>query len=149
MRIILVVALGTALALPGPLPSPSPVSAAAEPMRLTTAETLVGTWTGRWRALDGTPEGSLGLVLARVPGRTTVTGQFTFVAGAVSRTVRYEGRIEDGAVRFPLVGDGRLVLEAAAGPNRPLTAERLSGTWVEHHGALPVSRGMFELERAS
>ena len=51
---------------------------------LTTAETLLGAWTGQWRAADGTPGGSLGLVLARVPGRDTVVGQFTFIAGAVS-----------------------------------------------------------------
>jgi len=125
------------------------VTAEGGPMQLTTAENLVGTWTGRWEAAEGGPEGSLGLVVARVPGREAVVGQFTFVSGAMSRTLRYEGRLENGAVRFPLVDDGRIVLEAAGGSDRTLTADRLSGTWVEHRGALPAPRGTIELERAS
>jgi len=67
----------------------------------------------------------------------------------MSRTLRYEGQLENGAVRFPLVDDGRIVLEAAGGSDRTLTADRLSGTWVEHRGALPAPRGTIELERAS
>lgn len=122
--------------------------APVEPMRLTTTETLVGTWTGRWHAAGGAG-GSVGLVLGRVPGRDTVVGQFTFVTGAVSRTVRYEGRLEDGAVRFPLVDDGRIVLEAEQQTQRPVTADRLSGSWVERRGALPAHEGTLELERAS
>lgn len=120
-----------------------------EPMRLTTAETLVGTWTGRWQAADGGPGGSLGLVLTRVPGRDTLVGQFTFVTGAISRTMRYEGRLDNGAVRFPLVDDGHIVVEAGRDAQRPLTADRLSGTWVDQRGALPAARGTLELQRES
>jgi hypothetical protein len=120
-----------------------------EPMRLTTAETLIGTWTGRWQTIDGVSAGSLGLVLTRVPGHDTIVGQFTFIAGAISRTLRYEGRLDNGAVRFALVGDGYIVLEAGGHGNRPLTAERLMGTWVDERGALPAPRGTIELQRAS
>ena len=120
-----------------------------EPMRLTTAETLVGTWTGRWQAIDGAATGSLGLVLTRVPGDDTIVGQFTFIAGAISRTLRYEGRLDNGAVRFALIGDGYIVLEAGGHGYRPMTAERLMGTWVDQRGALPAPRGTIELQRAS
>jgi hypothetical protein len=119
------------------------------PVRLTTTETLVGTWNGRWQAADGTAGGSLGLVLMRVPGRETIIGQFTFITGAVSRTMRYEGRLDNGAVRFALVDDGHIVLESGRDAQRPMTADRLSGTWVEQRGALPAARGIIELQRAS
>ena len=120
-----------------------------EPVRLTTTETLVGTWTGRWQAGDGGAAGSLGLVLMRVPGRDTIVGQFTFITGAISRTMRYEGRLDNGAVRFTLVRDGHIVLEAGRDAQRPMTPDRLSGTWVDQRGALPAARGSIELQRAS
>lgn len=148
----LVIALTIAGLVGGAAPPARLLAAGAadmEPMRLTTPETLVGTWNGRWQAAAGAPGGSLGLVLTRVPGRDTVVGQFTFVSGAISRTLRYEGQLENGTVRFPLVDAGHIVLEAGGDAQRPLTADRLSGTWVEQRGALPAARGSIELQRAS
>jgi hypothetical protein len=130
-------------------PAATMPAAGGAPMRLMTVETLVGRWTGRWQASDGSPSGSLGVILSRVPGRETVVGQFTFVQGATARTLRYEGHLENGSVAFPLVAGGRIVLEAARDARSPLRAETLSGTWVEHRGALPVPQGTVELERAS
>jgi hypothetical protein len=81
-----------------------------------------------------------------VPGRDAVLGHFTFITGGLSRTLRYEGRIEDGAVRFPLVGDGRIVLE----PRRPVPtskASALEGEWVDARGALPGATGHLALDR--
>jgi hypothetical protein len=118
-------------------------------MPLVTPETIVGTWSGRWRAADGTRDGALGLVVARVPGQDTVVGQFTFMRGAVSQTLRYEGRLHNGAVRFPLVGEGRIVLEAGPDAQRPTIADQLTGTWIEDRGALPAARGSIELQRAT
>jgi hypothetical protein len=132
---------------PGSLPVDT-TRTGGDPMRLTTVQTLLGRWTGRWQGSDG-ESGSLGVILSRVPGRRTVVGQFTFIEGAAARTVRYEGRLENGVVAFPLVAGGRIVLEAARDPQSPLRAETLSGTWVEHRGALPAPHGTVELERAS
>ena len=128
---------------------PADAQAPQSHQTLITTETLVGSWTGRWQATGGAPAGSLGVVLSRVPGRDTVLGQFTFVDGAVSRTMRYEGHLENGVVRFPLVDHGRIVLEPAGGEARALTAGRLSGIWVEFRGALPALRGTMHLERVS
>jgi hypothetical protein len=126
-----------------------PSTSGVERVRLTTTETLVGTWTGRWQAAEGAANGSLGLVLTRVPGRETIIGQFTFVTGAISRTMRYDGRLDNGAVRFTLVDGGYIVLEAGGDAQRPMTADRLSGAWVDLRGALPAPHGSIELERAS
>ena len=141
----------TALLPLSPAPAADVQSSASgvEPIRLTTTETLVGAWTGRWQATDGAAGGSLGLVLTRVPGRDTIVGQFTFVAGAISRALRYEGRLDSGALRFPLVDDGHIVLEAGGDSRRPMTADRLSGAWVDQRGALPAPLGRIELQRAS
>lgn len=125
------------------------VAVGGEPRRLTTVETLVGMWTGRWEAAGGAAGGSLGVILSRVPGRETVIGQFTFVDGAVSRTMRYEGQLENGVVRFALVDRGWIVLEVDPKAQRAPIAPRLSGTWVESRGALPAPRGTMELERTS
>jgi hypothetical protein len=111
-----------------------------------TAETLIGTWSGRWTVPANGKAGSVELVLARVPGRDGVLGQFTFITGALSRTLRYEGRIEDGAVRFPLVDDGRIVLEPRA-PGPPGRAAALDGEWVDSRGALPGAAGRLALDR--
>jgi hypothetical protein len=112
------------------------------------ADTLVGAWTGEWMApLDGGAEGAVELILSRVPGRNGVLGQFTFVSGGMSRTLRYEGSIDNGTLRFPLVGAGRIVLQ----PQRPVppgSAARLSGEWMDERGALPASQGVLQLSRA-
>jgi hypothetical protein len=76
-----------------------------------------------------------------------VLGQFTFVTGAISRTLRYEGRIEDGTVRFPLVGGGRMVLDSPRAV-RPGAAAALEGEWVDTRGALPGRTGTLALDRA-
>ena len=63
--------------------------------------------------------------------------------------MRYEGRLDNGAIRFTLVDDGHVVLEAGRDAQRPMTADHLSGTWVDQRGALPAARGSIELQRAS
>jgi hypothetical protein len=114
---------------------------------LATVETLLGAWNGHWVSDDRRGQGSMGLVLARTPGKDEVVGQFTFVTGGVTRSLRYEGRIEDGRVEFPLVGDGRIVLEPL-GAARPGTAPRLRGSWRDARGALPAPEGVIDLGRA-
>ncbi|MBM4441629.1 MAG: hypothetical protein FJ027_14540, partial [Candidatus Rokubacteria bacterium] len=96
---------------------------------------------------DGAADGPAELVVAHVPGRADVVGQFTFMAGGVSRSLRYEGRIENGHLRFPLVGEGRIVLAPVAAP-RPGAATHLRGDWVDDRGALPAPRGTLELSPA-
>jgi hypothetical protein len=125
--------------------SPSSDGGGAEPT-LITAETMVGAWSGHWASENPAARGSAELVLARIPGRDRVVGQFTFLTGGVARSLRYEGRIDDRSVRFPLVGDGRIVLEAEAAA-RPGTAQRLKGEWQDERGALPAPRGVIELRR--
>jgi hypothetical protein len=99
--------------------------------------------------VDGSDaNGSVGLVLARSPGRSNVVGQFTFVTGGVTRSLRYEGRIENGRLRFALVGDGRIVLEPVAAP-RPGLAERLRGEWADSRGALPAPHGVIDVSRTN
>lgn len=120
-----------------------PVAAEAP---LATAETLVGTWNGQWTTATPSARGSAELVLARVPGRDDVVGQFTFVIGGVARSLRYEGRIQDGRVRFPLVGDGAILLEPVSA-SRPGEAKRLRGEWTDARGALPALQGVLELTR--
>lgn len=128
------------------LAATTPGASVADTAPVVTVETLIGTWNGRWTAASGGPSGSLELILARVPGRDSVLGQFTFVTGATSRTLRYEGRIENGTLRFPLVGDGRIVLTSRDAP-RAGQAATLRGEWEDARGALPTSRGALELDR--
>jgi hypothetical protein len=122
-----------------------PPGTAAEAPRVT-AETLVGTWSGHWASESSAARGSAELVLARVPGRDDVIGQFTFVMGGTTRSLRYEGRIDNGALRFPLVGDGRIVLEPDEAA-RVVAAQRLRGEWKDARGALPAPRGLIDLSR--
>jgi hypothetical protein len=113
-----------------------------------TAERLIGTWNGHW-TVPGEVKSSTGqveLILGRIPGSDAVLGQFTFVTGATSRTLRYEGRIEDGTVWFPLVGGGRIVLDPP-GAVRAGDAVVLEGDWVDTHGALPGRAGTLALGR--
>lgn len=110
-----------------------------------TPATVVGTWNGRWTTASGGPGGSVELVVAKVPGREGVLGQFTFVTGATARTLRYEGRIEEGTLRFPLVGGGHIVLDSVGSP-LPGGAS-LTGHWEDVRGALPAPRGALELNR--
>ena len=111
------------------------------------AAPLVGAWNGHWTAPSGIgTEGAVELMLARVPGRDSVLGHFTFVAGGKPRTFRYEGRLDNGVLRFPLVGEGRILLaprEAA----RPGTADVLQGEWVDAGGVLPAPSGTLQLSR--
>jgi hypothetical protein len=127
--------------------SPAHLDAAPE-RRLATAETLVGAWNGHWTGEGRAGRGSMGLVLARAPGADEVVGQFTFITGGVTRTLRYEGRIEDGRVEFPLVGDGHIALEPLAAVP-PGTAARLRGEWTDTRGALPAPTGVIELSRTN
>jgi hypothetical protein len=122
-----------------------PAVVTAEASLVTTA-TIIGAWSGEWRSEDSAARGSAELVVARVSGREAVVGQFTFLTGGNARSLRYEGRIEDGALHFPLVGDGRIVLEPRAAP-RPADAARLHGEWQDSRGALPAPRGVIELGR--
>jgi hypothetical protein len=112
------------------------------------ATPLVGAWSGQWTAPTAVgTHGAVELVLAGLPGRDAVLGHFTFVAGGKSRTFRYEGRVENGVLRFPLVGEGRILLAApeATGPG---TAEMLQGEWVDARGVLPAPSGTLQLSRA-
>lgn len=113
---------------------------------LTTVTTLVGAGNGSWSGATGPGNGTVELVLARVPGRDTVLGQFTFVTGGTSRTLRYEGRLQDGRLQFPLVGEGRIVLEPKE-TVRPSSAATLQGEWVDARGALPAPSGTLRLTR--
>jgi hypothetical protein len=88
------------------------------------------------------------LVLARAPGRDAVVGQFTFLSGGTSRTLRYEGQVEDGILKFELVGDGRIVLEPRTAVT-PGAAATLHGDWVDARGALPAPRGTLDLSRVA
>ena len=124
-----------------------PPHGGAEAASPTSAAALVGAWSGEWTAPTGQAHGPVELVLARVPGKDGVVGQFTFLTGGLSRTLRYEGRLEDGRLRFPLVGEGHVVLEPQAAA-RPGTAEALHGEWVDSRGALPAPRGTLHLSRA-
>ena len=119
--------------------------AAAAPA-LTKADTLLGAWAGRWRTETPAAQGSAELVVALVPGRDTVVGQFTFVTGGTTRSLRYEGRIAGESLRFSLVGDGHIVLEPEVAAS-PVEARRLRGEWADDRGALPASRGVIELSR--
>jgi hypothetical protein len=115
---------------------------------LATTETLLGAWNGHWLSEDRERRGPLGLVLARTPGQHQVLGHFSFVTGAVTRSLRYAGRIDNGRVEFPLVGEGRIVLEPVD-DIRLGTAARLHGEWTDARGALPAPRGVIELSRAN
>jgi hypothetical protein len=111
------------------------------------AAPLVGAWNGQWTTPTGVgTQGAVELVLARVPGRDAVLGHFTFMAGGTPRTFRYEGRLDDGVLRFPLVGEGRILLAPRAAA-RPGTADVLQGEWVDAAGVLPAPSGTLQLSR--
>jgi len=130
-----------------PPPPPRAGDGVAEAALPVAAATMLGAWSGQWTAPPGRSEGAVELVLARGTGDGGVLGHFTFVTGGKARTMRYEGRIEDGALRFPLVGDGRIVLEPREGV-RPGAAATLRGEWVDAGGVLPAPNGLLELSRA-
>lgn len=112
------------------------------------ATPLVGAWNGQWTAPAGVgTSGPVELVLAGMSGRDTVLGHFTFVAGGKSRSFRYEGRLENGVLRFPLVGEGRILL-APRQAARPGEAAMLQGEWVDARGVLPAPSGTLQLGRA-
>jgi hypothetical protein len=112
-----------------------------------TTERLIGTWNGHWTVPGEATSrtGQVELILGRIPGRDGVLGQFTFVTGATSHTLRHEGRIEDGTVRFPLVGGGQIVLDPLHAA-RPGAAAALEGEWVDTRGALPGRTGTLALD---
>ena len=136
------------LALVARCQSPHVSAGGAEAVPLVSASALVGAWNGEWMVSPGVAQGMVELVLTRAPGRDSVLGQFTFLTGAVSRTVRYEGRVENGTLRFPLVGEGRIVLEPREAA-RPGGAARLQGEWVDTRGALPAPHGTLQLSRTA
>jgi hypothetical protein len=111
-----------------------------------TTETLLGMWSGRWASEAPAGNGSADLVVARIPGNDVVVGQFTFLVGGRARSLRYEGKIADGTLRFPLVGDGYIELRAAAA-GQPSSAGALHGRWKDDRGALPAPLGTIELSR--
>ena len=131
-----------------PLVGPTSLAPATAAQPLATAETLVGAWTGHWVSEGPARQGEMGLVLARTPGNNEVVGQFTFITGGVTRSVRYQGRLTDGRVEFPLVGDGHIVLEPVDAP-RPGHAARLRGEWTDVRGALPAPEGVIDLTRSN
>lgn len=99
----------------------------------------MGAWTGSWSAPGAPRGGSVGLLLApgTEPGRTM--GQFTFIHGAKSRTVRYEGTVADGVIRFALPTDGEIVLRREA--------SALVGQWSGRQTIAPAATGTFVLTR--
>ena len=107
----------------------------------------MGAWNGHWVSDEHGRQGEMGLVLARTPGNNEVVGQFTFITGGVTRSVRYQGLLTDGRVEFPLVGDGHIVLEPVDA-SRPGHAARLRGEWTDVRGALPAPEGVIELTRS-
>jgi hypothetical protein len=126
---------------------PHGAAATLEAPPVPSAETLLGTWNGRWAAASGTSaQDDVELIVARVPGGGNLIGQFTFVVGGTSRTARYVGSLENGVLRFPLIGDGRIVLHAAPSPS-PGSTLALEGEWVDRRGALPAPAGRIELRR--
>ena len=124
------------------------VAGSAADRPLATAETLVGAWNGRWIGESRAGEGPMGLVLARTPGNNQVVGQFTFITGGISRSMRYEGTVTNGRVEFPLVANGQIVLEPVDAMH-PGTATQLRGEWTDVRGALPAPEGIIELHRAN
>lgn len=121
-----------------------------DPLPLPTADTLLGTWMGRWQAADGVYGGAAELVATGVAGRDgSVVGQFTFVSGAVSRSLRYVGCLENGVVRFALPDEGRIAFEAGHDRRDGTAATRLFGSWADRRGCLPVEHGIFQLVRTS
>jgi hypothetical protein len=141
--LVLAFAVVLALAARG---QPPQGAAAVEAVALVTADSLVGAWRGEWTAAGQGAHGMVELILGRVSGRQSVIGQFTFVTGGHSRTLRYEGRIEDNVVRFTLVGGGRIVLKPEHAP-RPELASALEGHWTDARGALPSDAGTLTLDR--
>lgn len=127
-------------------PSAQPVDA-ADAVGVGTMPTVLGAWTGHWVTHDARGRGAAEMVLSRVPGSEQLVAQFTFVAGAASRTGRYEGRVENARFTFALVGDGRLVLQAADGSD-PADATEPRGEWSGARGLFPASSGLIQLTRA-
>ena len=78
MRLRIIPALTlAALAVAGPATRTSP----AAPVAPARSDDLVGVWTGRWTADDGTRGGAVEMIFARDPGLPTVVAQVTFVDG--------------------------------------------------------------------
>jgi hypothetical protein len=146
MNVAVVVLISSMLALALCAPPPRLVLAASAAAPMKSAD-VVGAWNGQWAGPAGA-QGMVELVLARAPGRDAVVGQFTFLSGGTSRTLRYEGQVEDGILKFELVGDGRIVLEprTAVPPGAAVT---LRGDWVDARGALPAPRGTLDLSRVA
>jgi hypothetical protein len=136
LRMIPVLTL-TALAVAGPAARTSP----AAPVTAARADDLVGVWTGRWTADDGTRGGAVEMILAQEPGLPTVVAQVTFVDGGLADTSRREGRLTRRGLFFDLVGGGALVLTLESG--RRLTGEFAGGPDV------PTRFGSLELTRRS
>ena len=124
-----------ALAVAGPAARTSP----AAPVAPARSDALVGVWTGRWTAEDGTRGGAVEMIFAREPGLPAVVAQVTFVDGGLSDTVRREGRLTRRGLFFDLVGGGALVLTLESG--RRLTGEFAGGPDV------PARFGSLELTR--
>jgi hypothetical protein len=100
---------------------------------------LLGVWTGQWTAGNGARGGAVEMIVAREPGDTTVVAQMTFVDGALSDTVRREGRLTREGLYFDLLGGGTLVLTRES--NRRLTGEFAGGP------DMPARFGSLELTR--
>ncbi len=139
--------LSLMLGPPGPAPrllGAAPVAPAAAAR----SAVLTGAWSGEWSGPTASARGPMELVLAGAPGGDGMIGQFTFVTGGVSRTLRYEGHFENGVLRFPLVGEGHLVLRPQAVAVRLGEARALQGEWMDARGALPAPRGSLRLSRS-
>ncbi|MGH7301347.1 MAG: hypothetical protein ACREJE_13115 [Candidatus Rokuibacteriota bacterium] len=100
----------------------------------------MGAWTGSWSAPRAPRGGSVGLILTpgTQPGR--ITGQFTFIHGAKSRTTRYEGTVTDGVVRFAAPTEAEIVLRREG--------SGLVGEFSGRQTFVPVAAGTLALRRA-
>jgi hypothetical protein len=105
---------------------------------------LVGTWTGRWTASDGTGSGSVEMILTGDPaaGADAVLAQLTLLEGGLSHSTRREGRLTRDGLFFALVGGGTLTL--TLGPDR----RALSGEFAGGQD-FPARRGSLALTRKS
>jgi hypothetical protein len=90
--------------------------------------------------VDGAHSGSMEAIITRSHRRSDVLGQFTFAAGAVSRTARHPGQVDAEGARFPLPDRGHIALRLTG-------ADRLTGTFVDPRQALSAAEGTIELRR--
>jgi hypothetical protein len=117
-----------------------PAAARAAGSLATTRGAILGAWSGIWTTADGADRGSMEAIITAGRRPSEVLGQFTFTAGAVSRTARRPGQVGAEEAHFPLPGGGRIAL-------RRRGTDGLSGTFLDPRQSLPAVAGTIELRR--